>query len=81
MTDNKRTMPSTVKPHSSLMTRVYDAYVKGGKLTDQEIIQGLAHYRSMADQLVKCGPAFRLAASEANKVADALEGFKNARNI
>ena len=54
---------------------VYEKLVNGAKLTDEDIEIGRTHFRATADHLRLCGPVFRLAWREAQRTADAFDGF------
>jgi hypothetical protein len=58
---------------------IYEKYVNGEPLTDKELEIGAAFFRDLAHMNSQAGPVFKLAASEANRVATALEGFIDAR--
>lgn len=79
-TSRLRAIPSG-ETQQALAARVYHKYIQGDSLTDQEIRFGSSFYRELADRLIQCGPVFKLASSEANRVAIALEDFKTNRGI
>lgn len=58
---------------------VYEKYVKGDSLTDQDVSFGRTFYRELAAKLGACGPVFHLAWCEANRVAQAFDSFYVAR--
>lgn len=58
---------------------VYEKFINGDDLTDQDVAFGRTFYKELAEKLIKCGPVFRLAWLEANKVAQRFDGFYEAR--
>lgn len=60
---------------------IYEKYLNGDKLSNEEVIYGAEFYRVLADTLIKCGPVFRLACKEACSVYIGLDGYKSARKI
>lgn len=59
---------------------IYDKVVSGEAITDAEIDFGRVFYRDLADNLSKCGPVFKLAAQEANRIYMALSLFYQERH-
>lgn len=64
----------------SVYETVYDKFRDGDSLTDKELDIGIGHFRPMGEMLLRSGPAFRLAAQEALRVADRMEDYKTERN-
>ncbi len=58
---------------------IYEKYINGDSLTDEEVKFGAKYYRDLADRLIKCGPTFVLAFKEANRIYMQMENFDQAR--
>jgi hypothetical protein len=58
---------------------VYAKFLSGANLSDAELDVGYKHFLVMAPLLTRSGPQFQLAACEANRVLDKLEGYREAR--
>lgn len=58
---------------------IYEKFVKGDRLTDAECEYGAIYFRRVACDLIGCGPIFKLAANEAQRVWVALQSFSEAR--
>lgn len=58
---------------------VYEKYLNGDSITDEELKYAIKFFADLVPKLFVLGPAFRLAASEASRVLNALEGFERAR--
>jgi hypothetical protein len=65
---------------ASLIVDIYTKFQNGDALTDNELDIGITHFTKMGDDLIKSGPVFRLAASEAIRVSQRLGDFRNARS-
>ena len=61
------------------ISEIYEKFVAGDNLTTLELKAGLAHFDKAAELLLQMGPVFTLAFREANRVAQAFEGFIEAR--
>lgn len=59
---------------------IYNLVQSGERVSDANLELGLAFYKNLADSLRQCGPVFKLAANEANRVFDVLDGYHRARN-
>lgn len=59
---------------------IYERFTDGNVLTDNDLFVGHHHFSELALSLYASGPVFRLAAVEARRVADALDGFQQARS-
>lgn len=64
---------------ASVIETIYNKFQAGDALTDADLDAGIEHFNNMSDMLWKSGPVFRLCAQEAIRVADRLQGFRNAR--
>ena len=64
---------------TSLQTDIYDKICKGDPLSDTELQVGVEHYSKMAELLMRSGPVFKLASNEANRVAETMISYTNAR--
>ena len=58
---------------------VYEKYLRGDSLTDQDVSFGRTYFRETAAKLSALGPIFHLAWCEANRAAQAFDGFFVAR--
>ena len=58
---------------------LYNKYIGGDKITDNELKESIPFWRDLASMLNKAGPVFKLAANEAGRVHRGLEGFAEAR--
>jgi hypothetical protein len=72
--------PIKPKPHFSPKS-VYTKKCEGGRISDADVMQGIVFFKELADNLVKCGPVFRLAFKEANDTYNTLHTIAVARNI
>lgn len=63
------------------MSKIYACYRSGEPLSDNEIIDGIRHFRQLADLLKISGESFRLTLNECWRVIDVLEGYRRARGI
>jgi hypothetical protein len=59
---------------------VYKKYVNGDSFTDQEIVQGIAHFTQMERDLRSMGPEFKFSANAIMHTRLGLESFLRARN-
>ena len=57
----------------------YDKICKGDPVSDTELQVGVEHYSKMAELLMRSGPVFKLASNEANRVAETMISYANAR--
>lgn len=60
---------------------IYTKWCNGDTLSNKEVLHGSQHFRQMADMLYQSGPAFVIAAKEANRVAIALNDVATARKL
>lgn len=60
---------------------VYQSYVEGTTITDSDLLEAIEFFYELSNQLVKCGPVFKLAFKEANYTYLALEDYARARRI
>lgn len=58
---------------------VYQKFLNGDSFTDQELTQGIDHFKKLERDLRDLGPAFKLQANEVGRVWQGLESFYNAR--
>lgn len=65
---------------ASVVETIYTKFIKGNPLTDNELDIGINHFNSMGELLCRSGDVFRLAAQEANRVADRLGYYKRERS-
>jgi hypothetical protein len=70
-----------VKQMSINPRTLYDKYMEGDHITDQELKEGLVFYNDLSRSLFRCGPTFRLAAAEANRVYEGLRAVTVARSL
>ena len=54
---------------------IYNKFLTGDNLTDEELTLGLEHFQQMADLLLACGPRFVLPCIEAYRVARDMQMF------
>lgn len=62
------------------MTEIYEKFVNGDSLTDEELKVGSIFFHDMWVQLKQAGPVFKLAANEAGSVYFQFDSFIRARN-
>jgi hypothetical protein len=58
---------------------IYDKYLDGETITDQELNDGLNHFGIVEQYLRELGPRFHFPWKEANRVKMDLHAFKKAR--
>ena len=58
---------------------IYEAVLAGDPITDGEIDYAIAFFTRVRGDLAGLGPVFHLASTEAARVLQRLEGFKEAR--
>lgn len=58
---------------------IYEKVLNGNVITNLELQFGIEFFQDLADKLNRCGPQFRLAANEANRVYMLLSDFHTAR--
>lgn len=58
---------------------IYQKYISGDIITDEEIKEGIILFKNAADSCIKCGMVFSIAFKEANHVYMWLESVKQAR--
>lgn len=58
---------------------IYEKYIKGDILTDEEVSAGISIFKAASDSCIKCGPVFSLAFKEANSVYMRMLDIKEAR--
>lgn len=66
---------------TSSPNRIYTKQRNGDPLTNKEVLEGLIFFKDLADRLMKCGPIFHLAFTEANHTYFTLRGYAEARNL
>lgn len=66
------------QPHPK---QIYEKYHNGDKLTDNEVIYGTVYFKRLAEQLNICGPVFKLAADEAQRIRHRLYEMSVARRL
>jgi hypothetical protein len=49
---------------------VYQKYLKGDNISDEELLEGYKAFRNAADVLSELGPVFKLACDEAYRVVN-----------
>jgi len=59
--------------------KVYEKFLGSDGLTNPEVELLVTYYKDLADRLFQCGPTFRLAAQEANRVYLRASDYKAAR--
>lgn len=62
------------------MAEIYEKFVNGDSLSDEELKVGAIFFHDMWVQLKQAGPVFKLAANEANRVQSQFDSFIRARN-
>lgn len=62
------------------MTEIYEKFVNGDSLTDEELKVGSIFFHDLWVQLQQAGPVFKLAANEAGRVYYQFDSFIIARN-
>lgn len=65
----------------NLIQQIYNKKIEGDPITDVEVIDGIKFFKKLADQLVICGPVFRLAFKEANDTYLTLLSYAHARQL
>lgn len=60
---------------------LYNKYVQGDKITDNQLKEGVPFWKDLADKLHKAGPVFKLCANEAGRVYRGLNEFADARGL
>lgn len=65
---------------ASVIETIYTKFCNGDSLTDTDLDIGIKHFDELATLLMKSGPVFRLAASEALRVMMRFEEFRTARS-
>ena len=58
---------------------MYEKYVNGDPLTDQEISSGIDFFGDLTWKLDQLGPVFKLSANESRDVLYSLEAYRDAR--
>lgn len=59
--------------------QVYEKYCNGDKISDAELEEALEFFGRLERDLRALGPVFHLAANEALRVKQGLQGFSDAR--
>lgn len=57
----------------------YDKFRNGDSLSDDEVAEGIDFFGDLSEKLMRCGPAFSLAANEFCRVTIAFHQFQSAR--
>lgn len=60
---------------------LYNKYVQGDKITDNQLKEGIPFWKDLADRLHKTGPVFKLCANEAGRIYRGLSDFAHARGL
>lgn len=60
-------------------TLIYNSFVNGDSLTNDQLDIGIEHFGALEELLLKSGPVFKLAANECMRVHDQLREYKKAR--
>ena len=60
---------------------IYNKKVEGGRITNEELLEGIKFFKDLSDKLFKCGPVFRLAAKEANDTYFTFYSYAIARGL
>ena len=63
------------------ISSIYENFCKGNPLSDDEIRVAIPYFKDIADKLVRCGPVFRLAFEEANRVYMTMDDFRRNRRM
>ena len=58
---------------------LYQKFLSGDSFTDEEVIFGEKHFRSLAAELHKLGPTFRFAENELVRTANSFESMADNR--
>lgn len=59
--------------------KVYHQYINGDTMKTSDIKKAIPVFRSAVDSLLQCGPAFRLAYADLNRLANNLDDILEAR--
>lgn len=59
--------------------KVYEKYCNGDPISDSELAEALEFFNNIERDLRALGPVFQLAANEALRVKQGLQGFSSAR--
>lgn len=62
------------------MAEIYEKYVNGDSLSDEELKVGSIFFHDLWVQLKQAGPVFKIAANEAGRVYCQFDSFIRARN-
>lgn len=62
-------------------SKIYEKYCDGDHLTNFKVLDGLKFFTDLATNLSLCGPVFRLAFLEANRIADRLNDIAKNREL
>ena len=60
---------------------IYEKYVNGDSLTDDEVLEGEKHFKILSDLLYQSGEAFAITAKEANRTYLGLQGYRVSRGL
>lgn len=63
------------------MEGVYQKFLNGDSLSNQEILDGIEFFEDLTDKLDSLGERFRLQANECLRVTQALKHYKLARGL
>jgi len=55
---------------------IYEKYVNGDPMTDEEVLAGEKHFKLLSDLLYRSGEAFVITAKEANRTHMGLQGYR-----
>ena len=62
------------------MTEIYEKFVNGDSITDEELKAGSIFFHDLWVQLQQAGSVFKLAANEAGRVYYQFDSYRRARN-
>ena len=60
--------------------QIYDTFCIGDPMSDEDLKVAIPYFKSLADKLGNCGPVFRLAYTEANRVYLTMDDFRRSRS-
>lgn len=60
---------------------IYQKYHQGDPIDDASLIYGILYFKDLSDKLVKCGPVFKLAFLEAERIYQGLRDYAVARKL
>ena len=62
-------------------SEIYKRFTDGDPIDDTSLIIGILFYRDLNDKLVQCGPVFKLASNEVNRVYWGLRDYAINRGL